>query len=105
PGYMSRAETGGKRQSEHGLQFEAQTRLWGYDLQHLGRNEEFTQIQVDSPQAVRDPSGSAKDARPVEAERMWERQAEDNAVERLQKIGLVAPEGEVDKVLQTVVNN
>jgi hypothetical protein len=36
---------------------------------------------------------------------MWERQAEDNAVERLQKIGLLAPSGEVDKILMTVVNN
>jgi hypothetical protein len=36
---------------------------------------------------------------------LWERQAEDNALERLQKIGLVAPAGDVDKVLQTVVNN
>jgi hypothetical protein len=36
---------------------------------------------------------------------MWERQAEDNAVERLQKIGLMAPPGEVDKILLTVVNN
>ena len=39
------------------------------------------------------------------AERMWEHQAEDNVIERLQKIGLLAPPGEVDKVLQTVVNN
>ncbi len=39
------------------------------------------------------------------AERMWERQAEDNAVERLQKIGLLAPPGDVDKILLTVVNN
>ena len=39
------------------------------------------------------------------AERMWEKQAEDNAVERLQKIGLLAPPGEVDKILSTVVNN
>ena len=39
------------------------------------------------------------------AERLWEKQAEENAVERLQKIGLLAPSGEVDKVLQTVVNN
>jgi len=105
PAYIYSAESDVKHQAEHGLQFKAQTRLWGYDLQHLGRNEEFTQIQVDSPQTVRDQSESAKDASPVEAERMWERQAEDNAVERLQKIGLVAPEGEVDKVLQTVVNN
>ena len=47
----------------------------------------------------------AADATPVVAERMWERQAEDNAIERLQKIGLLAPPGDVDKVLQTVVNN
>jgi hypothetical protein len=39
------------------------------------------------------------------AQRHWERQAEDNAMERLQKIGLLAPPGDVDKVLQTVVNN
>ena len=43
--------------------------------------------------------------RPVVAERMWERQAEDNAVDRLQKIGLLAPPGDVDKILLTVVNN
>ena len=41
----------------------------------------------------------------MEAERMWQHQAEDNAVERLQKIGLLAPPGDVDKVLTTVVNN
>jgi hypothetical protein len=39
------------------------------------------------------------------AERMWERQAEDNVTERLQKIGLMAPPGDVDKILLTVVNN
>jgi Zn-dependent protease with chaperone function len=54
---------------------------------------------------VKDQSDAAADATPVVAERMWERQAEDNAVERMQKIGLLAPQGEVDKVLLTVVNN
>jgi hypothetical protein len=87
------------------LRFKSQTRLWGYDIRHLGSNEEFTQITVDSPESIRDQSDAAQDASPVESERMWERQAEDNAVERLQKIGLIAPENEVDKVLQTVVNN
>jgi Peptidase family M48 len=86
--------------------FKAQTRLWGYDLQHLARsNQEFTQIRVDSVQAVRDQSDSAQDATPIEAERVWARQAEQNAIDRLQKIGLLAPPGEVDKVLETVVNN
>ena len=86
----------------------AQTRLWGYDLKNVGknRNEEFTQILVDSrEQSIKDQSDASADATPVQAERMWERQAEDNAVERLEKVGLLAPTGEVDKVLQTVVNN
>jgi len=60
---------------------------------------------VDSPQSVKDQSDAAADANPVMAERMWERQAEDNALERLQRIGLLAPQGEVDKILLTVVNN
>jgi hypothetical protein len=87
------------------LHFKGQTRLWGYDLKGLGKNEEFTQILVDSPQSVKDQSDAAADATPVVATRMWERQAEDNAIDRMQKIGLLAPPGEVDKILQTVVNN
>jgi len=87
------------------IRFKAQTRLWGYDLKGLGKNEEFTQILVDSPQSVKDQSDTAADATPVVAERLWEKQAEDNAVDRMQKIGLLAPPGEVDKVLLTVVNN
>ena len=35
----------------------------------------------------------------------WQQQAEDNVLERLQNAGLLAPAGDVDKVLQTVVNN
>jgi hypothetical protein len=87
------------------LHFRAQTRLWGYDLKALNKNTEFTQILVDSPQSVKDQSDAAADANPVMAERMWERQAEDNATERLQRIGLLSPPGDVDKVLLTVVNN
>jgi hypothetical protein len=87
------------------LHFRAQTRLWGYDLKNLGKNGEFTQILIDSPQSLKDQSDATADATPVVAQRMWERQAEENAVDRLQKIGLLAPPGEVDKVLSTVVNN
>ena len=104
PAYIYSEESDMHYRMTRSLRFKAQTRLWGYDLQHLGRNEEFTQILVDTPQ-VHDQSDSGQDAVPVESQRLWERQAEDNAVERLQKIGLLAPEGEVDKVLQTVVNN
>jgi peptidase M48-like protein len=105
PAYVYSEESDMKYRMSQNLHFKAQTRLWGYDIKGLGRADEFTSIQIDSPQSVKDQSEVAQDATPVEAERMWERQAEDNAVERLQKIGLLAPSGDVDKVLTTVVNN
>ncbi|HEY3974968.1 MAG TPA: M48 family metalloprotease [Candidatus Sulfotelmatobacter sp.] len=105
PAYVYTEESNLKTGLTKSLNFKAQTRLWGYDLRGLSRNEEFTQILVDSPQSINDLSAAASDATPIVAERMWEKQAEENAVDRLQKIGLLAPPGEVDKVLATVVNN
>jgi hypothetical protein len=105
PAYVYTEESNLKTGLTKTLHFKAQTRLWGYDLKGLSKNEEFTQILIDSPQSVKDQSDAAADATPVLAERMWEQQAEENAVERIQKIGLLAPPGEVDKVLSTVVNN
>ena len=105
PAYVYTEESNLKTGLTKTLHFKAQTRLWGYDLKDLGKNEEFTQILVDSPQSVSDQSAAAADATPVMAERMWEKQAEENAVDRLQKIGLLAPPSEIDKILSTVVNN
>jgi Peptidase family M48 len=87
------------------LNYKAQTRLWGYNLKDLRRNSEFTEITIDSPQSIQDQSQKAQDATPIEAQRQWERQAEVNVIDRLQQIGLLAPEGDIDKVLMTVVNN
>jgi len=105
PAYIYTEESNLKTGLTKSLHFKAQTRLWGYDLKALNKNEEFTQILVDSPQSIKDQSDAAADASPVVAERMWEKQAEDNAVERLTKVGLLAPPGDVDKILCTVVNN
>ena len=105
PAYVYTEESDLKTGLSKSLHFKAQTRLWGYDLKGLNKNEEFTQILIDSPQNVNDQSAAAADATPVVAERMWEKQAEENAVDRLQKVGLLAPSGEVDKILATVVNN
>jgi hypothetical protein len=87
------------------LNYKAQTRLWGFNLRDMRRNSEFTEITVDAPQSVQDQSQKAQDASPIEAQRQWEHQAEINVIDRLQQVGLLAPEGEIDKVLQTVVNN
>jgi hypothetical protein len=105
PAYVYTEESNFKTGLTKALHFKAQTRLWGYDLKGLNKNEEFTQILVDSPDSVKDQSDAAADASPVLAQRMWEKQAEENAIDRLQRIGLLAPPGEVDKVLSTVVNN
>jgi len=85
------------------LDFKAQTRLWGYNLGHAAQEQELTKILVETP--VTDESKNANDLSPVQAQRSWDRQAEDNVIDRLQRIGLIAPKGEVDKVLETVVNN
>jgi hypothetical protein len=82
--------------------FKAQTRIWGYDLKKEGGNDELTQIRVDS---VKDETATMQDASPLQAERQWQQQAEDNVIERLTRAGLLAPEGDVDHILQTLVNN
>jgi Peptidase family M48 len=84
------------------LAFKAQTRIWGYDLKKGDKDDELTQIRVDS---VKDESATMQDASPLQAEREWQQQAEDNVIERLTRAGLLAPEGDVDRILMTVVNN
>jgi len=105
PAYIYSEESEDQGRLSRSVHFKAQTRLWGYDLQHMNSNDSFTEILVDSPQSVHDQTVGSQDATPVESQRLWEREAEDNVLERLQKSGLIAPEGEIDKVMQTVVNN
>ena len=85
------------------VHFKSQTRLWGYNLGHAQQEQELSKILVETP--VSDETKTANDLSPVQAQRYWDRQAEDNVVDRLQRIGLIAPPGEVDKILDTVVNN
>jgi hypothetical protein len=85
------------------LDFKAQTRLWGYNLGTATKEEELSKILVETP--MQDDSKAANDLSPIQAQRSWDRQAEDNITDRLERIGLMSPKGEVDKVLETVVNN
>ncbi|HUU12159.1 MAG TPA: M48 family metalloprotease [Terriglobia bacterium] len=84
--------------------FRAQTRFWGYDLSTTAREDELTRILVEAPAPVRD-SSEGEDLSPLASQRGWETEAENNVLERLEKARLIAPPGEVDKVLDTVVNN
>ena len=106
PAFIYSEESDLKYRFGQKLKFKSQTRLWGYDTSALDSNSEFSEIMVESAdQDVKDQSEVRQDASPTESQREWERQAERNITERLQKIGLLAPPGEVEKVLQTVVNN
>ena len=82
--------------------FRAQTRLWGYAPDHAQEEQELTRVLVEAPG---DQTESATDYSPLQANRLWTRQAEDNVIASLEKIGLMAPYGEVDKTLEAVVSN
>jgi hypothetical protein len=83
--------------------FRAQTRLWGYALGHAQEEQELSKVLVETP--VKDQTDAANDYSPLQAERSWSRLAEDNVAISLERIGVMAPRGDVDKVLETVVNN
>ncbi len=102
PAYIYSEEGDFTAGAKNKIAFKAQTRMWGYNLKTGTANDELTNIRVDS---VKDETPTAQDATPLAAEREWQQQAEDNVLERLERAGLLAPEGDVDKILQTVVNN
>lgn len=99
--YVEESDERGKRDKPR---FKAQTRLWGYEGVRSGRLDELSDLQIESQAPVVDKSGS-RDVTPVEGQRLWEKQAEQNVILRLERSSLLAPKGEVDQVLNTVVNN
>ncbi|HET7209429.1 MAG TPA: M48 family metalloprotease [Terriglobales bacterium] len=102
PAYIYSEEGDFSFGAKNKIAFKAQTRIWGYDLKKEKKEDELTQVLVDS---VKDESSAAQDSTPVESARAFEQEAEDNVVDRLESAGLLAPTGDLDKVLQTVVNN
>ena len=102
PAYIYSEEGDFSYGSHDKLAFKAQSRIWGYAVMKNSRDDELTDLTVED---VKDVSANAQDLSPLEAQRAWQQQAEDNVIDRLQKAGLLAPPGDVDKVLQTVVNN
>src|SRR6202046_2007003 len=89
------------------LRFKAQTRFWGYDLKEPRHQQEFSDLKVEAPTRVNDSLavGEQRDQSPVQAQRQWQSQAENNVLAALERTGLLAPAGEVDKTLDTVANN
>jgi hypothetical protein len=86
------------------LRFKGQTRLWGYNVGKTSAQNELTALIVESGD-VRDNVDESEGMSPVRALRAWQRQAEDNVIHRFEKAGLIAPDSEVNKVLETVATN
>ena len=83
----------------------AQTRLWDYERARERADQAFANMTVDVPQGVKDESAGSEENAPLTQHRYFEEQASANIIDRLQRAGLVSPEGEVDQVLDTVLNN
>jgi hypothetical protein len=88
------------------FRFRAQTRFWGYGQKITGRQQEFSDLTIDAPTPFRDDAADQdRDKSPVQAEREWKRQAQGYVLEAMERASLLSPPGEIDKLLNTVVNN
>jgi Zn-dependent protease with chaperone function len=106
PAFVYTEDTDVKYDLIRRISMKGQTRLWGYDLKHSGQQTDFTDMQVESVNDLSDKSGdSANEVSPIESRHKWQREAEDNVLDRMERAGVLAPAGEVSKVLETVANN
>lgn len=101
---LNSASSKSSSKSKRQARFKSQTRIWGYQAQNADRTGSLTTIRIDEPN-VADTTEGAAQLSPVLSQRRWEQEAEANVLERLEAIGLLAPAGEADKVLETVLNN
>lgn len=87
-----------------GPRFKAKTHFWGYALSSQLREQTLSRLFVESQNNIKDDSGS-HDRSPLDQQRDWRELSQQNVFEVLERAGLVAPEGDVEKVLNTIVNN
>jgi hypothetical protein len=97
-------EVPSQEKHKSGLGFKAQTRLWGYNSGKAERIDELTSLSVELETPAREQD-NLNDSSPLESQRSWEHQAEENILDRLEKGSFLAVKGPVDQVLDTVINN
>src|SRR5262249_54256452 len=76
PAYIYSEEGDFSYGSKDKMAFKAQTRLWGYQLKNSEKDTELTELTLDS--SVKDETPAAQDSSPLQAQRLWQQQAEDN---------------------------
>ncbi|MGC1157969.1 MAG: M48 family metalloprotease, partial [Acidobacteriaceae bacterium] len=86
----------------HATSFKGQTTYWGYSLKLPTRESDAESMEIENAQ---DQSDNSTDVSPLQAEREWISQAEQNVLDRLTQAGLVAPPSEFDKNLEQVTTN
>jgi len=84
--------------------YKSSTNLWGYKLKQGSHEEELSRLLVESANPVKDETPQHYRS-PLEAQREWRHRAENNVLDLLEHVGLLAPPGEVDSTLNTIVNN
>ena len=105
PSYIYSAESDLRDFPFGHVRYRSQTRLWGFNLKLASRETEFSELTVEAGKPVEDQAQASRDVTPVMAERQWQREGEDNVLDRLQRNGLISPPGPVDKLLDQVENN
>jgi hypothetical protein len=86
----------------HAQSFRGQTTFWGYSLKLPTSQSDAESMQIENAE---DESANNGDVSPLQAEREWISEAEQNVLDRLTQAGLLAPPSSFDKVLETVTNN
>jgi hypothetical protein len=97
PAYIYVEELGGA--DPRVPRFKAQTRIWGYAPETEGASYR-TSLSVASGAVEERTEATA--LTPLESQREWERQAEQNVLERLERAGLIGVPGPVEEVLEGV---
>ncbi len=86
----------------HATSLRGQTTYWGYSLKLPTSESDAESMEIEGAE---DQSDNTTDVSPLQAEREWISQAEQNVLDRLTQAGLVAPPSDYDKILETVTNN
>lgn len=87
---------------QHTLKFKAVNYIWGYSLKVPPKDADQATLEVEG---ATDASQNAPDVSPLQAQREWVQQAEDNVVDRLYQAGLIDAPSEFDQTLELLANN
>lgn len=91
-----------RKDKEHPVSFKAHTQIWGYSLKVPTHQSDNESVKIDD---VTDQSQNSDDVSPLQAQREWISQAEENVLDRLTQAGLLAAPSDFDKILEQVTNN